>query len=100
MNATDHANCYWQTPTRLMPEPYRFAANTRPWSCVRDGYPRPLSDCELESCARCPRWEPRTFDAVRRDLMVETWGGCDMTPHPETFDEVRHDLVYEAWGVD
>ena len=100
MNASNHTTCYWLTPTRLMPEPYRFAANTRPWSCVRDGYPRPLSACELASCEGCARWERRTFDAARRDLVVEAWGGFEMPPNPETFDDVRRDLVHEAWGVD
>jgi hypothetical protein len=100
MNASHHTTCYWLTPTRLMPEPYRFAANTRPWSCVRDICPRPLSACELESCETCARWEQRTFDAVRRDLVVEAWGGVDVPPNAETFDDVRRDLVHEAWGVD
>lgn len=101
VNTNDNANCYWHTPTRFMPEPYRFAANTRPWSCVRDGYPRPLSACELASCAACARFEPRTFDAARRDLVVEAWGGCDFVPNAlNAFDDVRRDLVREAWGVD
>jgi hypothetical protein len=53
---------------------------------------------ELRQCATCPRWEPRTFDAVKRDLVFEAWGGVPV-PERRTFDDAKRDLVCEAWGV-
>jgi hypothetical protein len=94
----DSGNCQWCTPTRLMTKPYWFEAGTRPWSCLRDGAPRPLSMSELRQCATCPRWQPRTFDAAKRDLIFEAWGGAPAPVH-RAFDNVRRDLVFEAWGV-
>jgi hypothetical protein len=90
--------CHWLTPTRLMPQPYWLDAGVHPWSCLRDGCPRPLSLDELRRCATCPRWEPRTFDAARRDLVFEAWGGVPV-PERRTFDDAKRDLVCEAWGV-
>ena len=66
--------CHWLTPTRIMPHPFCFEADARPWSCLRDGRPGPLNAAELRRCATCSRWESRTLDAVKRDLAFETWG--------------------------
>jgi hypothetical protein len=92
------ATCHWRTATRLMPKPYWFEAGIRPWSCLRDGEPRPLSMSELRQCATCPHWQPRTFEASKRDLIFEVWGGVPVKEH-RTFDDVRRELVFEAWGV-
>jgi hypothetical protein len=91
--------CHWLTPTRILPSPYRHEASVKPWSCVRDVHPRPLDACELRECATCPRWQPRTFEAAKRDLVFETWGVGIPVPEDRTFDEVKRDLVLEAWGV-
>jgi len=53
---------------------------------------------ELRECATCPRWQPRTFEASKRDLLFEAWGGVPVKEH-RTFDDVRRDLVFETWGV-
>jgi hypothetical protein len=98
-NPDNAVTCHWLTPTRIMPHPYGFEAGVRPWSCLRDGCPRPLDMSELRQCATCPRWEPRTFDATKRDLVFETWGVGIPIPERKTFDDVRRDLVLEAWGV-
>ena len=101
MERTDNAiTCHWLTPTRLMSDPSRFEAGIRPWSCLRDGYPRPLDLSELHQCATCARREARTFDAVKRDLVFEAWGTGDFVPRHRTLDDVRRDLVLEAWGVE
>ena len=91
--------CFWLTPTRILPHPFSFDAGARPWSCLRASCPRPLSADQLDQCAACPRWEPRTFDAARRDLAFETWGvGIDL---PErTFDDARRDIAWETFGID
>jgi hypothetical protein len=81
-----------------MPKPYWLEAGVRPWSCLRDGEPRPLSMSELHQCATCPRWQPRTFDAAKRDLMFECWGGAPALDR-RVFEEVRRDLLFETWGV-
>ena len=100
MERTDHpVTCHWLTPTRIMPSPYWFEAGVRPWSCLRDGCPRPLDGNELHQCATCARWEPRTFDSVKRDLVFEAWGVGDAVQVSTTFDDVRRKLVLEAWGV-
>lgn len=95
----DVVTCHWLTPTRIMPHPYCFEAAVKPWSCLRDGYPRPLDMSELRQCAECPRWEPRSFDAVQRDLVFEVWGTGDQIEKPRTLDDAKRDLVLEAWGV-
>lgn len=100
MDRTDEiATCHWLTPTRLMPHPYGYESHERPWTCLRDGYPRPLDMSEFHQCAACARWEPRTFDDERRDLVFEAWGGVSVPEH-RSFDEARRDLVLEAWGVE
>ena len=100
MESPDNAvTCHWLTPTRLMPSTYALDAGVRPWSCLRDGYPRPLDLCELHQCATCARWEARTFDAVKRDLLFEAWGVGDAFQVHTTFDDVRRKLVWDAWGV-
>ena len=91
--------CHWLTPTRVMPSPYWFEAGVRPWSCLRDSCPRPLDANELHRCATCARWEPRTFDSVKRDLVFEAWGVGDAVQVSTTFDDVRRKLMWEAWGV-
>jgi hypothetical protein len=95
----DLATCHWLTPTRNLPHPYSFEADVRNWSCLRDGCPRPLDSSELCQCATCPRWEPRTFDATKRDIVFETWGVGIPVPEHRAFDDVRRDLVLDAWGV-
>jgi hypothetical protein len=92
-------SCHWLMPTRILPHPYSFEARVRNWSCLRDGSPRPLDSTELCQCATCPRWEPRTFDATKRDIVFETWGVGIPVPEHRAFDDVRRDLVREAWGV-
>jgi len=100
MDRTDEiVTCHWLTPTRIMPHPYSFEAAARPWSCVRDGSPRPLTMSEVHRCATCARWEPRTFESVNRDLVQEAWGVGGPARAPLTFDEARRDLVLDAWGV-
>src|SRR5262249_30101591 len=49
-NMSDVVTCHWLTPTRIMPHPYCFEAAVKPWSCLRDGYPRPLDMDELRQC--------------------------------------------------
>lgn len=101
MNAAEHPEmCHWLSPTWLMPHPASLKEASRPWSCLRDGYPRPLSANEFEQCAECARWEPRTFDAVKRDLIFEAWGTGELPTPNRSFDEAKHDLVLEAWGVE
>ena len=95
----DAVACHWLTSTRILPHPYSFEASVRPCSCLRDGSPRPLDGGELRQCATCPRWEPRTFDSTRRDLVFETWGVGIPIPERRAFDDVKRDLVSEAWGV-
>lgn len=100
MNRTDDAvNCHWLTPTRLMPHPYWLNAGLKPWSCMHDRRPRPLDASALSQCATCTRWEQRTFDSTKRDMVFEAWGVGIPVPEHRTFDEVRSDLVLEAWGV-
>jgi hypothetical protein len=99
INPETAAICHWLTPTRLMPHPYGVDQDARPWSCVRDGSPRPLTSNELHECATCPRWEVRTFEAKRRDLVFEAWGIGIPIPEPTAFEDVKRRLVSEAWGV-
>ena len=99
VNLENLVTCQWLTPTRLMPYPYGFDAQDKPWSCILDRCPRPLTQGELQECATCLRWEPRTFDAARRDLVFEAWGTGIAVPEPTTFDEVKRALTLEAWGV-
>jgi hypothetical protein len=99
VNPENPVTCQWLTPTRLMPYPYGFDEKAKPWSCIRDGCPRPLTPSELRECATCPRWELRTFDATRRDLVFEAWGTGIVVPEPTAFDDVKRALVLEAWGV-
>ena len=99
MNSPDNAvSCHWLTPTRLMPQPYWLDASVRPWSCLRDGCPRPLSLAELHACATCPRWKARTFDATKRDLMFETWGVGIPLPERQTFEDRRRGLDVGSVG--
>jgi hypothetical protein len=97
--ADDAVTCHWLTPTRIMPNSYGFGADVKPWSCLRDGCPRSLDTSELRQCPTCPRWELRTFEATKRDLVFETWGVGIPIPAHEKFDDVRRDLVLEAWEV-
>jgi hypothetical protein len=100
LNPENPITCEWLTPTRLMPYPYAFDEKAKPWTCIRDGCPRPLTPSELGDCATCPRWEPRTFEATKRDLVFEAWGIGIAVPEPATFDDVKRSLIVEAWGVD
>jgi hypothetical protein len=90
--------CHWQTPTRILPTTLS-SLDAASWNCLRDGRPRPLDTAELRECATCVRWEPRTLDSTKRDLVFETWGVGIPLPERRTFDEARRDLVWETWGV-
>ena len=92
------AICHWLTPTRILPHPFAVDADTRPWTCLRDGAPRALCCEEFERCACCPRLEARTLQDAKRDIAYETWGvGIDL---PErTFDDTRRDVAWETFGV-
>jgi hypothetical protein len=101
MSSTDRdVTCHWLTPTRGLPHPYSFEASVKPWSCLRDGSPRPLDDSRSCQCATCPHWEPRSFDATKRDLVFEAWGVGIPVPEHRAFDDVKRDLVSEAWGAE
>jgi hypothetical protein len=101
MTSPDTVNtCHWLTPTRSMPHPFSCEAAVKPWSCLRDGRPRPLDMSDLRQCATCARWEPRTLDAAKRDLAYETWGVGIAVPERRTFDDARRDVVWETWGVE
>ncbi len=49
------SNCLWATPTIFLAAPFWFDAETRPWTCLRDGDPRALST--TDRCLECPRWQ-------------------------------------------
>ena len=100
-HATNHnlVTCRWLTPTRLMPHVFWLEADAKPWSCLRDGCPRPLTMPEIRECGNCPRWEAHNFDATKRDLVFETWGVGVPVPAHEPFDAVKRHLILEAWGV-
>lgn len=100
MSPENSVTCHWLTPTRVLPPPYWHEASVRPWSCVREVLPRPLDTRELHECATCPRWQPRMFEATKRDLVFEAWGVGIPVQQRGTFDEVRRNLVLEAWGVE
>jgi len=98
---TDHVvTCHWLTPTRIMPHPFSYEAQHKPWACLRDGRPHALTCDELDRCPACPRWEQRTLDDVGRDIAYETWGvGVDI-PGDRTIDDRRRDLVFETFGLE
>lgn len=91
--------CYWLTPTRIMPHPFSYEAEAKPWTCLRDGRPRPMDAGERSQCAACPRWEPRTLDATSRDLAFETWGVGISLSEDRTLDDTRRDVLWETWGL-
>jgi hypothetical protein len=97
---TNNVTCHWLTPTNLMPDPYRMEAGVRPWSCLRDGCPRPMDAAELADCPMCPHFMARSFESVKRDLIFETWGVGNVVAKPRTLDEVKRHLMLETWGVD
>ena len=66
---------------------------------MRDGYPRPLDARQLCDCETCARREPRTFEAAKRDLVIEAWGGAELSPHEPDYDEARRIEMLQAWGV-
>jgi hypothetical protein len=97
MDGIDEAvTCHWITPTRLLPSPYSFEANIRPWSCLLDDRARPLNGPELRQCAVCVRWLPRGFGSVKRDLVSAT-SGADRKAR-RRYDEKRRALLAETWG--
>lgn len=49
------ASCRWATPTLFVAAPVWYVAEEYPWTCLRDGVPRPLAT--TEACEECPRWE-------------------------------------------
>ena len=69
--------CHWLAPTRIMPHPLCFEADARPWSCLRDGRPRPMND-----------------------LAFETWGIGIPLPAERTFDDRRRDVAWNTWRVE
>jgi hypothetical protein len=91
--------CHWLTPTRIMPHPFSYEAAEKPWTCLRDGRPHALTCGELERCAVCARWEPRTLDDTGRDLAFETWGVGIPIPEERTFEDARRELAWETFGV-
>ena len=95
----DAVTCHWLTPTRIMPHPYAIEADEKPWTCLRDGVPRALTDTELHKCASCQRWEARTIDDAQRDIAFETWGVGMTIPEPRTFEDARRDLAWDTFGV-
>jgi hypothetical protein len=56
------STCRWATPTILLAAPFWFEAEACPWSCLRNGKPRPLPT--TEACRACPRWEARPAPAA------------------------------------
>ncbi|HVZ23229.1 MAG TPA: hypothetical protein VG871_19285 [Vicinamibacterales bacterium] len=99
MNGNHAVTCHWLTPTRIMPHPFSFDADTKPWTCLRDGRPRALDACELAECAHCPRREARTLDDTGRDIAYETWGVGIEVPAERTIDDARRDVVWETFGL-
>ncbi len=95
----DAVTCHWLTPTRIMPHPYAIDADDKPWTCLRDGVPRALTDAELHTCANCPRWETRTLDDTERDIAFETWGVGIPIPDTRAFEDARRDLAWDTFGV-
>jgi len=57
--------CRWAEPTLFLTAPLWTAAEEYPWSCRRDGLPRPVDD--TAGCRTCGRWEARTPEE-RRDF--------------------------------
>ena len=96
---TNAVTCHWLTPTRILPHPFSYDADVKPWTCMRDGLPHALSACELERCPTCPRWEQRTLDDVGRDIAYETWGVGMTVPDGRTFEDHRRELAWETFGV-
>lgn len=50
--------CKWATPTMWLNWPLWLDADSKPWTCFRDGRPRPMSNAE--PCQKCGAWELRT----------------------------------------
>ena len=95
----DVVTCHWLTPTRILPHPYSYAAEARPWTCMREGLPHALDACDLESCPECPFWVQRTLDDVQRDIAYETWGVGMEIPPVHTIEDTRRELAWETFGV-
>lgn len=59
MNAVRHdiQHCRWSEQTLMLGDPYWLNAWDFPWSCRRDGEPRPVDDTRV--CRVCQRWESR-----------------------------------------
>jgi hypothetical protein len=96
----EFVTCHWLTPTRILPHPFSYEADEKPWTCLRDGRPRALGACELEHCPHCARWEARTLDDAERDVAYETWGvGIDI-PKERTFEDARREIVFETFGLE
>ncbi len=58
----DIQHCRWADQTLLLDEPYWLNAWDFPWSCHRNGNPRPVED--TRDCRTCARWERRDTDTV------------------------------------
>ena len=99
MNGNHAVTCHWLTPTRIMPHPFSFDADSKPWACLRDGRPHALTSAELAQCPNCPRWEQRTLDDVGRDIAYETWGVGIEIPESRTIEDARRDIVWETFGL-
>jgi hypothetical protein len=50
------SNCRWATPTLFVSAHTWYLADEYPWTCLRDGIPKPLPD--TGACETCARWEP------------------------------------------
>jgi hypothetical protein len=53
----DIQHCRWSGQTMFLADPFWLAATEFPWTCFRDGEPRPIDDTRV--CRICNRWEPR-----------------------------------------
>jgi hypothetical protein len=53
----DIQHCRWAGQTMLLADPFWMSPSEFPWSCYRDGEPRPIDD--TRECHVCARWEPR-----------------------------------------
>jgi hypothetical protein len=90
--------CHWLIPTRILPHPFSFEVDAKPWACLRDDIPRTMCREELAKCVTCPRWEARSLDDAKRDIAFEAWGvGIEL---PErSFEDARRQLAWDAFGV-
>lgn len=63
--------CRWAEPTLFLANPLWMAAEEYPWSCRRDGLPKPVDD--TDACQKCGRWETRNAPDRRNSGISEGW---------------------------